>query len=528
MPGPDKEKFGTDLQELAKDTERRFDDLDRRSVTDGIDWAKNMERLDDIEVEVFGEDLVKAIRSESNRVYSDLELNTLREQEAVLSVTQRAMSNAVDRVTILMESFEGSDISNEVEVREFWQEIYGVINAMDAKVLMYEAAQDMGPDGAIVEGFYENMENYIPKDISGAVERTLSDTLTRDDRKFMVNEIMLLSANRSTYEIYQESNRELHTANASLILMNLNKNPGEKAKIMKMLLNETGGPKVIMDMTVGGYLLVSEAEVLIDRALRTERDPDRIMALQEVKNFVLGETMQDVSVRRIETQKEILTRLPSIRGHKNQALAKLSYRGIAGTYMKLIAASGLLFNVLANWKDPIDGILMNPMIAASLAVGTAGAAIDPSDIGVWPKPGTHLSSALRNKDDLEDAKQADEFAAFSGHLLNHPVEAELYYNLSGLVTREANRQMTAGKRLGEVEISMSKMGVDYSKLPDRFKTVPQNEMEAQFTEWVQTFMFDDGLNLDNERAQRKYMDDARDESAIIHGKWKKYNLSAAL
>lgn len=528
MPGPDKEKFDSDLQELAKDTGRQFDDLDRRSVTEGIDWAKDMERLDGVELELFGEELVNAVKHESKRVYSELELNTLREQEAFLSVTQRAMSNSIERVEILMQGFEGSDISNEVEVRDFWQRVYGVMNAMDAKVLMYEAAEEMGTDGEAIEGFYRVIEGYIPQDISGAVERTLSDKLTRKDREFMVDQIMALSMNQSTYEVYQASNREVHMANAGLLLVNLKENPKEKAKIMSMLLDKKGGPKVIMDMTVGGYISVSEAEALIDRALKRERDPDRITAMQEVKNFILGETMQAVSVRRVEMQKEILTRLPSIQGHKNQALAKLSYRGIAGTYMKIIAASGLILNVLANWRDPIDGILMNPMVALSLGVGTAGAAIDPSDIGVWPKPGSNLSGLLRDKNDLEDAEQADEFAAFKSTLLNHPVEAELYYNLADRAVNEANRQMTAGKRLGEVEISMSAMGVDYSKLPDRFKTVPQNEMEAQFSEWVQTFMFDDGLDLNNKRSQQAYMNEARDESHILQGRWKNYNLNAAL
>lgn len=238
--------------------------------------------------------------------------------------------------------------------------------------------------------------------------------------------------------------------------------------------------------------------------------------------------MNEVAEERTVIQREVAERMPYTIGHKNQALAKLSYRGIVGTYIKLIAATGLVMNVLANVKHPVRGILLNPMIAASLAVGSVGAAVDPSDIGLWPKPGTHLSKLARDKNEWEEADVEAAFSSFKKDMLNHPIEAELYHEVSDRIVDEAQAQISDGAAVGQVDITMDALGMDYDKLPDRYKSIPKEKMEARFTDWVQTFMYDDGLNLDSAAQQSRYMNEARDEHPLLNGDWVAEGIDNAL
>jgi hypothetical protein len=538
MPSADKNRFLESLDEKVVDASDEMNALDERTIDGGIDPTLNTpffdiefyngsELMQQIEIDTFGENLVHAIADESERIFEKADLQTYREEEQLLQVSGIAMTNALERVSIIMNSFEGNRITTEVQAVEFWQRAANLIRDIDEQDLMKQSAKEAGSNGDLVRAFYETVGEHIPEDYTAVVERILADDLDPHDRLFIADAIKNMSA-RSLSDIFSESTKIIQGSQLGLLLMNLKENPEELANVMDIVVERPGGPAAVMYMTVGGYLTVAESESMIEGELQRETDPVRREAFEEVLDFILGDTMTSVTEDRVAVQREIADRMPYILGHKNQAAAKLSYRGIIGTYMQLVAVMGLTMTVIANREHPIRGILANPMVAATLAIGSAGAALDPSDIGMWPKPGTHLTKALRDSDEWDEAKEEEAFGNFKTNMLNHPIEAELYYNVNDRIADEARAQINDGAAVGDIEITMDNIGLDFDQLPDRFQSVSKEKTEARFTDWVQTFMYDEGLNLDSASQQTRYMNEARDEHPLLNGDWGTYSLTSAL
>lgn len=524
--GADKERFGNNLEQMRKDAAAKMNDLDSKAVPISTDWDRKNPMSDAIEVDNWGEGLVSRIESEARRVFEKGGVDEAVEEEQVARVTQRALSMAVERYGTVLGSFPEGKIADQVAINEFWQRAAMVLKSIDEKALMYESALEEGSNGTTVESFYRSLESYIPRDFTAVVERTLKNELTEADREYMAEKFLRLVGSKSLKDVYSMSTLGVRTTETCLLFLNLDKQPAEKTRIIEMIAAKPGGTAAMLYLTVGGFITVAEAEQVIDKQLAHESDPDRIEAFEKARKFMHGDNMERALEGQVEAKQELAERSEYLPGHKNQAKATLTYRGIGGLYVQAMAGTALVLSALTNWRTPVK-FMTNPMTIAALGAGSLGAAINPSDINLWPKPGTHLSRLLQDKTDREEAEQVDEYLAFKKDMLNHTTTAELYYNVASDVELEVKRQVTEGIPLRDVKIDLASIGVDYEKLHPRFKTSSKEQIEARFTDWAQTFHYTEGLNRDTAVAQREYMDEMRPEFKL-EGRWPTYNLSSAL
>lgn len=523
---PERERFDDALKEISKDAAAKMTDLEIDAIPMSQKWDRREQKSDDLgELNVWGKELIESIRQEADKLYESLNVDEVREEEEVLRVTKRAMTMAVERYGAVLDSFPKGEINDKVAVDEFWQRAAMVLNSVDERALMAQATQEEPGQEPMVEAFYKSIEATIPKDFTAVVERILTDELTPEDRDYIVTRLRHMAAHDSLEDIYTESTKAIQTGEVSLLMRNLRENPKELKKVVELAVAQPGGPAILLFLT-GPYLTVAESEQYIAKALRSERDPDRIQAFQKVDEFIHGEKMDAVVKEIQEGTKEIRKHADHIYGHKNQALAKLSYGGIFGTYMKLMAGSALTLSLIPNWRNPVK-FITNPVTLAALMAGTVGAEIDPSDIGVWPKAGTYLSRLTQDRDVQEQAEIQDKYAYFKEDVLNHPAAAELYYNLNDRMVMEVKNQITEGTALADVSLTFESLKVDYDKLPARFKTVPKDQVEARFSDWARTFFYEEGLNRPSVTAQRLYLDQMREERQLA-GKWPSTNLDIAL
>jgi|GEM_PF-5160475 len=527
MPSPsDKNRFESNLGDFTRDGKTNMKNLHVDSVPMSIDWDRGDRRADNIEIGKWGKALILDIQKEANQVFDAAEVDEAHEEEELLRVTKRAMTMAVTRYEAVLSGFEGSNISNKVEVDEFWQRAAIVLQSINAKSLMYESAmQETGPD-PIVEAFYKSIESNIPADFTAVVERITTDELTSRDREYIAGKFRRLMSCESLESVYTESTKDIQTGEVALLLLNLKENPEEKKKVIDLIISKPGGPAAIVYLTMGGYITGVEAEQYIERHEAGEKDEDRIKAFGKAREFILGGTMRSAQKARVRVRKETRTRAGYILGHKNQAQAKLSYKGIGATYVKCMAGGALVLSALNHWDSPVE-FMTNPVTLAALTAGSIAAEVDPSDIGVWPKPGTHSAPLFQDKEEQEDAEMEDKFKYFKEDMLNKVTTAELYYNLMDRVISETKVQLTEGVHLSEVKIDLDKIGVKYNKLHSRFKNASKKQIESDFSEWTQTFFFEEGLNRPSEMAQRQYMNDMRRERELDDD-WPTYNLGNAI